>query len=500
MNPQFFSGVFAAWALVHLGLASYFVLAYSLGRRETEYLLFGLLCGGFSVITVGIAFDFVTETLEARTLSLKLIHGTAALASVLNVHFAACFALSRCRAAFFVPFYALALLFSVSLWLGGFWVPGSLRLEPTHSLGFEWRYLVGTPTVIGVLFYGTAALQGVTAVGLLLRAAFKGKREALIPVIGALCVVLALFNDVGLILGLLRNTTALVPHTFLPYAFGAAATLLWRYRSAAGELAQTAHRLQERTAQLRHSHETLVQVQTELSTKQQLAQVGELAAAIAHEVRNPLAAMVNAAAGLRRSNLKDDDRMMLLGIIDEEAGRLNRLVTDLLRFARPASIKRTSASLVELANRSRLNAADGYEVRVTCEGPEAYTAQIDSNLFPLVFDNLVGNAFQAMPDGGIVEISIGRTGLHGRPAVRIAIRDHGHGMAAEVRQRALDPFFTTRPSGTGLGLPIVQRLVQAHGGELSLESREGEGTCVSVVVPIEVPDQGALDGSEHYIE
>jgi two-component system sensor histidine kinase HydH len=89
-----------------------------------------------------------------------------------------------------------------------------------------------------------------------------------------------------------------------------------------------------------------------------------------------------------------------------------------------------------------------------------------------------------MGTSGVVEIRIGRGDLGLVPAVRIEIQDSGHGMEPQVLERALDPCFTTRPSGTGLGLPIVQRIIEAHGGELLLDSGEGEGTTVTLLVPM----------------
>ena len=125
--------------------------------------------------------------------------------------------------------------------------------------------------------------------------------------------------------------------------------MLLRYRVGKDKLEEAARSLREKTEELRHSYAELRLVQNELVSKKQLAAVGELAAAIAHEVRNPLAVIVNAVAGLRRSAVRDEDRTMLLRIVDEEAARLNRLVTDLLRFARPVSVKRSPVSLLELA-------------------------------------------------------------------------------------------------------------------------------------------------------
>src|SRR5690606_28849458 len=141
------------------------------------------------------------------------------------------------------------------------------------------------------------------------------------------------------------------------------------------------------------SNAELSVVQDELVRKQQLAAVGELAAAIAHEVRNPLAVIVNAVSGLRRSRLKTEEREMLLDIVDEETARLNRLVTDLLRFARPVQVNRSQVSLVELCSRARSVADGEREILVTMpEDPQIQNVWVDPGLFRLVFDNLLENA------------------------------------------------------------------------------------------------------------
>jgi len=318
-----------------------------------------------------------------------------------------------------------------------------------------------------------------------------GQREVGSAIIGILCILPAVGNDAALAFGFIDNAIPLLPHAFLLYAFGVAGTLLLRYRVGKDELELAARSLQEKTEELRHSYAELRLVQNELVTKKQLAAVGELAAAIAHEVRNPLAVIVNAVAGLRRSAVRDEDRTMLLGIVDEEAARLNRLVTDLLRFARPVSVKRSPVSLLELANRSRSSAMlDGHHIVVRMDDdPELQTVWVDPSLFRLVFDNLVENACQAMKTGGTVQILVHRGQLRGEPAVRIEIADSGQGMEQGVRERALDPFFTTRPSGTGLGLPIVHRIIEAHGGEIHLDSEEGQGTTVTLLLPLGPPPE-----------
>jgi signal transduction histidine kinase len=487
VSLEFVAGVLTAWTVTHLGLSLFFALAYVLGRKQ-EYLLFGALSAALSLLTLGMATDHLGTTLEARRAADLVIYSGAILAAGINFHFAYSLAFpGRTHRAMWLV-YAVMALFLLVNFSGGFWREGSYRVISGNAFGIVTRHAIAEPSWVAISFFVVGSLETLAAFAFLLRAYTAGRREVLTSLLGAGLVLPALGNDVGIAIGLVKNSFPALPHAFLAYAFGVAGSLLWRYRLAAGELEATASSLRQRTEELRHSYAELREVQNELVTKKQLAAVGELAAAIAHEVRNPLAVIVNAVAGLRRSGISDDDRSMLLRIVEEEAGRLNRLVTDLLRFARPVSVKRTPVALLELANRCRLNAGESFDVRVSIEDdPEVQTVDVDPNLFRIVFDNLVSNACQSMGTSGVVEIKIGRGDIGHEPAVRIEIRDSGHGMEPQVLERALDPFFTTRPSGTGLGLPIVHRIVEAHGGEIVLDSDEGEGTTVTLLVPMRPP-------------
>jgi signal transduction histidine kinase len=486
---QYLSGLLTAWATAQLGLSVFFMLAYFLGRRELEYFIFSLLCLSLSVASAGVAFEYGQSALPARVLAGEFTHSGMILAAALNLHFALCFgsapALQK-RAAW--P-YVLALGYLIILWSGAWWQPGPPHLLDAFLFGRKIESLVGQATWIGKSFYIVASVETAVAAALLVSAYRAGQREVGSAIIGILCILPAVGNDGALAFGFIDNAIPLLPHAFLLYAFGVAGTLLLRYRVGKDELEKTARSLQEKTEELRHSYAELRLVQNELVTKKQLAAVGELAAAIAHEVRNPLAVIVNAVAGLRRTAVRDEDRTMLLGIVDEEAARLNRLVTDLLRFARPVSVKRSPVSLLELANRSRSSAMlDGHQIVVQMDDdPDLNTVWVDPSLFRLVFDNLVENACQAMKMGGTVQILVHRGQLRGEAAVRIEIADSGGGMEQGVRERALDPFFTTRPSGTGLGLPIVHRIIEAHGGEIHLDSEEGQGTTVTLLLPLGPP-------------
>jgi signal transduction histidine kinase len=483
MSSEVLGGVVGAWSVTHAALGIYFLLAFLLGRREREHLLFSLLCFAFSVSSLGEARDYLSHTFDSYQRSDVITHAGYIIGAALNLHFALAFARVKGRRGLVMLIYAVALVFEILDWSGRLW--HGRRIVDALLFGDPVRFSVGEPTLLCYVFYAIGAAEALATMLLLARAYSAGRKEALSALLGGSVTLPAVLNDVGLASGWFP-TVSLLPHTFLIYAFGVASALLLRYRIATGELESAATTLRERTEELRHSHAELRQIQDELSNKRQLAEVGELAAAIAHEVRNPLAVIVNAVAGLRRGSLRDQDRTTLLDIVEEEAGRLNRLVGDLLRFARPFSISRQPVALPEMADRYNEGSEENLAVRVDAV-PEAETVWVDPNLFRLVFDNLISNARQAMRDGGTVDVRIRRDDGTHEPSVRIEIADSGHGMSPDVRRRALDPFYTTRPSGTGLGLPIVQRIVEAHGGWLGIESAEGVGTTVTLHFPIAKP-------------
>jgi signal transduction histidine kinase len=492
MSNEVLAGVVGAWSVTHAALGIYFLLAFLVGRRERELVLFSALCFAFSLSSFGEALDYSAQQLSQNERADRITHAGYVVAAAVNVHFALAFARipNRHRIAFVL--YALAFAFQVANFSGAFWVG---RREFVNTVfGTPVRFSVGEPSLLCELFYGLGLVQTVAATALLLRSYLLGRKEAWSAVLGASITLPAAFNDVGLATGWLPHTVSVLPHAFLFYGFSVASALLLRYRIAKGELESAASTLRERTEELRHSHAELRQIQDELSSKRQLAVVGELAAAIAHEVRNPLAVIVNAVAGLRRGSLRPEDRTTLLDIVEEEAGRLNRLVGDLLRFARPFSISRQPVSLSELAHRFNDGEREAQAVAVRVDGsPNADTVWVDPNLFRLVFDNLISNARQAMRDGGTVNVRIREDLASAEPSVRIEIEDRGHGMSPDVKRRALDPFYTTRPSGTGLGLPIVQRIVEAHGGWLGIESAEGLGTTVTLHFPVKRPVPNAAE-------
>jgi signal transduction histidine kinase len=337
--------------------------------------------------------------------------------------------------------------------------------------------------------YATSMLQNGTSVVLLVRAYRAGRREVIGGLFGLSVVFLCTASDVLTLMGVI-SMPSLMPYGLLVYGFGIADTLLVRYRRAAEELEVTATELRSATEELTSSYLELSVVQEELFRKRQLASVGELAASIAHEVRNPLAIIKNAGASLRRQSIGEQDKKQLFEIIEEEITRLNNLVSELLRYARPVNVRREDISLTEFVRSVGDALGDRYPIVLHVASlPEVETVWADASLLRLALTNVLDNARLAMPGGGTISIEARREEIAGASGVLIQVTDTGGGMDSKTLRRAMDPFFSTRPSGTGLGLPIAGRIVEAHGGRVEVTSVAGEGTTVSLFIPARKPDQ-----------
>jgi signal transduction histidine kinase len=234
---------------------------------------------------------------------------------------------------------------------------------------------------------------------------------------------------------------------------------------------------------LDRSHAALEQAQAQLVLRERLAALGALSAAVAHEVRNPLGVVFNSIGMLRRHRALDDEARTLVNIVGEEAERLNRIVTDLLGFARPpaASLRRAPLGpIVEEAVRAAL-AGKPVPVETSLElSPDLPAVAVDAGLIRQAVINVVQNAVQAMPRGGRLRVRTGTTG----PFAEIEVTDSGPGIPTELRARIFEPFFTTRTSGTGLGLSIVKHVIEAHGGEVEAGAGAGGGARFALRLPL----------------
>jgi two-component system sensor histidine kinase PilS (NtrC family) len=254
----------------------------------------------------------------------------------------------------------------------------------------------------------------------------------------------------------------------------------------------------------------VVAMERQLRRSERLAAVGEMSAKMAHEIRNPLAAMSGSIQVLR-SDLGEDsadpERRRLMNIVEREADRLNRLITDFLAFARPMRPKRESVALGGLAREvlEMLDSVRPENISVELHAVKPVCVQGDSGQLRQVLWNLFHNAVEAMPQGGRLDICVedvagqspqGASALRrsdeqgrdregtGEPGwVKIVVADTGIGISSEVQEQIFEPFFTTKKEGTGLGLSTVHRIVEGHGGSLELESTEGVGTSFLIWLP-----------------
>jgi two-component system, NtrC family, sensor histidine kinase HydH len=217
---------------------------------------------------------------------------------------------------------------------------------------------------------------------------------------------------------------------------------------------------------------------------EQLAAVGQLAASVAHEVRNPLTSiklLVGAAlSGRCPHGLSETD----LQVIHDEVGRLERKVQSLLDFARPLEIGSEPQDITEVVRqvldlvRERLTSQS---VRLTLDLPAGpVAAELDADQFKGVLVNLIFNALDTMPGGGDLDVRLKR---EAGGAVRLTVEDTGPGIDARVADRLFTPFFSTKPTGTGLGLSVSRRIVQAHGGSLTAANRAVGGACFTITLP-----------------
>ncbi|HAM59752.1 MAG TPA: hypothetical protein DCQ64_31815 [Candidatus Rokubacteria bacterium] len=242
--------------------------------------------------------------------------------------------------------------------------------------------------------------------------------------------------------------------------------------------------------QARRRQQALERQQEQLLRSDRLATVGELAAGLAHELRNPLAGISGALHVLGSRWARGDDRAALLADVQAQISRMNRTLTELLQHARPVTPERIAVEINGLLEQSLqfLPRGDIQIVR-RLDGslPAVY---VDPSLLHQAFLNILVNARQAMPQGGRLTLET-RVPPAGELAVEVRISDTGGGIAAEHLPRIFQPFFTTKAQGTGLGLAIAARVVEQHGGRITVESSVGKGTTFTIALPANPPIDGA---------
>jgi signal transduction histidine kinase len=248
-------------------------------------------------------------------------------------------------------------------------------------------------------------------------------------------------------------------------------------QATAEKLAEANRHLEEAEAQVRRAD--------------RLAALGQLTAGLAHELRNPLGTLKTSAEFLVRKVSADNEiAREMAGYIQQEVDRINSLITRFLDFARPRNMRLEKTDLhamldhaIQLFDREKSGAAASVTVFKNYS-PDIPPVRIESELMEHVITNLLSNAAQASPPGAIVTVKTRLADTAEGRKAEIAVIDRGSGIDPKHLENIFNPFFTTKPEGVGLGLAIVSKIVDEHGGQMTVESTQGEGSVFRVYLPV----------------
>lgn len=328
-----------------------------------------------------------------------------------------------------------------------------------HDFLFKGTYV---QIILAGLWFGVAGgllMSGATSVLYLFHIFFQLRGHGPHTTV-ALVLELLLYNVIALVTGYLSQ----------------------RQVHARRALEATSTDLEHSYQSLREKTRALLELEEQLRRADRLRTVGELAAGMAHELRNPLGGIQGAAEILARPSTSEEGRAEFAGVLGREIARLDRVIEDFLSYARPRAEDPEEVNVDELLDSVlRLLQPQLRRQRIQVERDTQGECRVtaDAGHLKQVFLNLILNAVQAMPEGGALSLS---TRSEGGAAV-VRLRDTGRGIPEEIRDRYLEPFVTTRRDGTGLGLSIALRILQGVGGALSLVETGAKGTVFEVRLP-----------------
>jgi len=247
------------------------------------------------------------------------------------------------------------------------------------------------------------------------------------------------------------------------------------------------HKAQEAVEELARANRSLQEAQAEVRRSERLAALGQLTAGLAHELRNPLGTMKTSAEMLSRQVAQENAvAREMAGFIASEVDRTNSLITRFLDFARPQHLKIETADITVMLDGAisrfeREQKNMGTSVKVFKNySPDVPPVRFDAELMEHVITNLLVNAAQASPPGGIVTVKT----LSDNNEVEVAVIDRGSGIDPKNIENIFNPFFTTKSDGIGFGLAIISKILDEHGGRITVESTLGEGSVFRVFLPL----------------
>lgn len=329
-----------------------------------------------------------------------------------------------------------------------------------HDFLFKATYLQIILAAVWFGWRGGLAMSGATSALYLFHIFFQLRGHgAHDPV--TLVLELFLYNVIALVAGVLTSRQAEARRAL---------------EAASGDLEASYQELRAKTREL-------VSAEEQLRTSERLRTAGELAAAMAHEVRNPLGGILGAAEILARPNATPETRAEFADVLKKEIMRLDRVIGDFLGYARPRAGEDAEATLgIALASTLRLLAPtfERQKITVTVEEPAPLRVRADTGQVQQVLLNLLLNGAQAMPNGGELRVT---SRAEGDVAV-VEIADSGHGIADALRPRIFEPFVSGRTGGSGLGLAISARIAERFGGHLVLLSSGPRGSVFELRLPL----------------
>jgi signal transduction histidine kinase len=482
--------IILGWGAVY-GYAAFYGIALFRRRPERrEYLTFGLMavalmvqCAGGVLLTD--ARDTTTADVAVRV---KIIGSVWTLAFI--HHFAVQLAGARWERLVKLA-YAYAGLNSLVAIVGLATVAGEEAPPPAWGLSSAPDYLEPRLSAVGSI----AGIFGWVIVASTLVALFQAKRQdprVRLVLWAFVANVVVVIHDTLIQVASLRSIY-LAEHTALLTMAAVSAILLDRYTRTSEELDVRTRQLSTSVGELRHT-------EAELVKKEQLAAVGALSGLIANQVEQPLERISRTTTGLRAKTISDESRTKLLTSLEEEVDRLNRLVDDLLAYARPVKLQARPVGIRELITETLgakvpPDASIETEVEIDDSQPMVYG---DGDLLRTALSHIIHNALSAMPDGGRLHVVARPRTESEETSIVLSITDSGEGMDEDTLRRARDPFFTTHARGTGMGLAIVERIVKLHDGTMDLESSPGRGTTVHITIPIGVPTSSSGDDHDRH--
>jgi len=225
-----------------------------------------------------------------------------------------------------------------------------------------------------------------------------------------------------------------------------------------------------------------LRMQKELKNAYRLAIIGELAASVGHDLRNPLTGISGAVyyLKLKLAGKMDNKMQEMFEIIENDIKYANKIVNDLLDFSREIHLQLSKANVKEIVKEVLTEIEIPGNIKVVNATKGTHTFTVDVNQIKRVFHNIIRNAIQAMPNGGTLTITSKKT----KKLVKISFHDTGVGISKRNMSKLFKPLFTTKAKGIGLGLPICKRIIKAHGGRITVKSEVGKGTCFTVILPL----------------